>query len=61
MAGIYKNILVRRAAAYSIIIIYQVKVLCCETAHVVYVSKRETATVITHSRAAAAAAAAAAL
>ena len=42
MAGIYKYMLVRRAAAYSIMIIYQVQELCCETAHGVYVSKRET-------------------
>ena len=56
----YKYLLVRRAAAYSMIIIYQVLVLCCETAHGVYVKTRET-TVITTHRAAAAAAAAAAL
>ena len=42
MAGIYKYIYVRRAAAHSIIIIYQVQVLCCETAHGVYVTKKET-------------------
>ena len=50
MAGIYKYILVRRAAAYknSIIMIYQVKVLCRETAHGVYVTLREI-TVIKHS------------
>ena len=55
MAGIYKYILVRRAAAYSIISIYQVNVLCCETAHGVYVAKRESPTVTTHRAAAAAA------
>ena len=30
---VYKYTLARRAAAYSIIIMYQVQVLCCETAH----------------------------
>ena len=45
MAGIYKYTLVRRAATYSIIIIYQVKVVRCETAHSVHVTERETATV----------------
>ena len=44
MPGIYKYILVRRAAAYSIIVIYQIQVLCYETAHGVYVTKRETTT-----------------
>ena len=40
-AGIYEYTLVRRAAAYSIIIIIdQVQVLCCETAHGVYETKR---------------------
>ena len=42
MAGIYKYVLVRRAAAYSIITIYQVKLLCCETSQGVYVTKNET-------------------
>ena len=46
MAGIYKCMLVRRATAYSILIFYQVQALCCETAHGVYVTKKET-TVIT--------------
>ena len=55
MADMYEYILVRRAAAYSIILIYQVQVPCCETAHGVYVTKRET-TVMTAHRAAAAAA-----
>ena len=37
---VYKFIRVRRAAAYnSIVIIYQIQVLCCETAHGVYVTK----------------------
>ena len=59
MAGIYKCILVRRAAAYSIFMIGQVNVFYCETAHGAYVTQRETPTVTTaHSRAAAAAAAA---
>ena len=59
MSGIYKYTLVRRAAAYSINRIYQVKVRCCITAGDVHVTNRETKTVIsTHSRAAAAAAAA---
>ena len=41
MAGhIYKCILVRRAAAYSIIIIDQVQVLRCETAQGVYVTRQ---------------------
>ena len=53
--SIYKYILVPRAAAYSIII-YQVQILCCETAHGVYVTKRGI-TVIRPHRAAAAAAA----
>ena len=59
MAGV-KCILVRHAAAYSIITnsIYQVQVFCCETTHGLYVTKRETTTVITTHRAAAAAAAA---
>ena len=43
MGYIYKYILDRRAAAYSsLIIVDQVKVLCCETAHSAYVTKRET-------------------
>ena len=46
MAGIYKYILVRCAAAYGIIVIYQVQVLCCETAYGVYVTNREITTVI---------------
>ena len=54
MAGIYKYILVRCAAAYSIIIICQVKVLCCETAHGVDVTKKRNNR---NNRAAAAAAA----
>ena len=38
----YEYILVRHAAAYSIIIIIdQVQVLCCETAPGLYVAKRE--------------------
>ena len=42
--------------AYSIIIIiYQVQVLCCETAHGVYVTERETTVITTHRAAAAAA------
>ena len=41
MAGIYKYILVRRTAAYSIIIIYRVQVLCCETTHGAYETKRD--------------------
>ena len=60
MAATYKYILVRRGAAYySIIVIYQeqIKALCCETAHGVYETKRETTTVITTHRAAASAAA----
>ena len=41
-AGIYEYILVRLAAAYSIIIIIdQVQVLCCKPAHGVHVTKRE--------------------
>ena len=48
MTGIYKYILVRRAAAYSIpylvIIIYQVQVICCETAYGVYIKRGTTAT-----------------
>ena len=41
-AGIYEHMLVRRAAAYSILtIIDQVQVLCCESAHGVYVTKIE--------------------
>ena len=59
VTGIHKYIHVRRAAAYSTIIIRQVKVLCFETAHGVYVTKRGTAVITTHSRVAAAAAAAA--
>ena len=59
-AGIYEYMLVRRSTAYStIIIIYQVQVLCYETAHGVYVTKREIAIAVTHRAAAAAAAAAA--
>ena len=57
--GIYKYILVRSAAAYSITIICQVQVLYCKTAHGVYVTKREIAIAVTHRAAAAAAAAAA--
>ena len=39
-AGIYEYILVRLAAAYSIIIIIdQIQVLCCEIDHGVYVTK----------------------
>ena len=38
--------LVRRAAAYSMIIFYLVQVLCCETAHGVHVTKRETTIVL---------------
>ena len=41
---------VRGAAAYSIIIIYQVQVLCCEIARGVYVTIRETTTVITQQQ-----------
>ena len=41
MAGMHKYILVRRAAAYSINITYEVKVLCCETAHGVYTTTRK--------------------
>ena len=39
----YENILVRSAAAYSSILIRidQIKVLCYETAHGFYVTKRE--------------------
>ena len=37
---VYTNTYVHRAAAYIVIIIYQVKALCCETAHGVYVTKR---------------------
>ena len=59
--GIYKYILVRSAAAYSITIICQVQVLYCKTAHGVYVTKREIAIAVTHRAAAAAAAAAGAL
>ena len=33
MTGIYKYILVRRTSAYSIIIIDQVQVPCCETTY----------------------------
>ena len=44
-AGIYEYLLVRRAAACGITIIYQVKVLCCQTVRGVYV----TTTVIPHS------------
>ena len=58
MAGIDEYILVRRAAAYSIIhTIYQVQVLCCETTNGVYVTKRETTVKATRRAAAAAAAA----
>ena len=61
-AGIYEYILVRRAAAYSVItMIEQVQVLCCETAHGVYVTEREKTVTTTHRAAAAAAAASAAL
>ena len=56
MTGAHKYILERRAAAYSIMIIDQVKILCCEPAHGVHVTKTDNTT---HSRAAAAAAAAA--
>ena len=42
IAGIYKHILVRRTAAYSVIIkIDQVPVLSCENAHGVFVTKRD--------------------
>ena len=33
MTGIYKHMLVRRTAAYSIFTICQVQVLCCGTTH----------------------------
>ena len=50
--------LVRRAAAYSImLIVNQVQVLCCETAHGVYVPKGENTVITTHRAAAAAPAA----
>ena len=42
--AIYKYLLVRRAAAYSTIVIYQVKVLCCETVHGVYVTNNSKTT-----------------
>ena len=41
-ASIYDYILARRAAAYIIVLILdQVQVLCCESAHGVHVPKRE--------------------
>ena len=43
-AVIYKDLLVRRAAAYGITIIYQVMVLCCEAVHDVYVTNNSNTT-----------------
>ena len=43
-AVIYKDLLVRRAAAYGITIIDQVMVLCCEAVHDVYVTNNSDTT-----------------
>ena len=54
----YEYILVRRAAAYSVIILIdQVQVFCCESAHSSYLTKREKTVITTYREAAAAPAA----